>query len=182
MKFCRGRQILSRLADFLNQRRLRPDWRNMSIKDLIEAVKLEVAKRPDPPLVDWEALLLGWLRDGDHGLVEIDPSNWPVKATKCAIAKALVEGVRVPPTLLTWLGNEMLHPTKVKRGAKPKSLRDHEILRTAQMVVENTNLPIDDAEHIGHTALFVVAEVFGMEQTRVKDVYYRTRTAYNLHD
>jgi hypothetical protein len=154
----------------------------MSVKDLIEAVKAEVAKNPDPPSVDWEALLLRWLRDGDHGLDEMDPSNWPVEATKRAIARALVEGARVPAPLLTWLGREILDPTKGKRGAKPKSLRDHEIYRAVQMVAENTNLPIDDAEHVGHTALFVVAEVFGMEQTRVKDIFYRTRTAYNLHD
>ena len=70
-------------------------------------------------------------------------------------------------------------PTKGKRGAKPKHWRDYEIHRAVQMVDENTDLPIDDTEHIHHTALFVVAKVFGMQQARVKDIFYRTRAAYN---
>ena len=170
---------MSRLAELLRNRQARPHWRDLSIADLIDAVKMEVNTDPLGPSIDWEAFLLGLLRDGDPDLNDMDASEFPVEATKRAIARALIEGLHVPPNLLTWLGNEILHPTKGKRGAKPKHWRDHEIHRAVQMVADNTDLLIDDTEHIHHTALFVVAEVFGMQQARVKDIFYRTRAAYN---
>ena len=170
---------MSPLAELLCNRRARPHWCDLSITDLIHAVKMEVDTDPTPPPIDWEDLLLRFLRDVDPGLKDLDASEFPVEATKRAIARALIEGLTVPPNLLAWLGKQILHPTKAKRGAKPKHWRNHEIHRAVQMVAENTDLPIDDAEHIRHTALFVVSEVFGMQQARVKDIFYRTRTAYN---
>lgn len=170
---------MSRLAELLRKQQARPHWRDLSIADLIDAVKMEVDTAPLGPSIDWEAVMLGFLRNGDPDLNEMDASEFPADATKRAIARALIEGLHVPPNLLTWLGDQILYPTTAKRGAKPKHWRDHEIHRAVLMVAENTDLPIDDTEHIRHTALFVVAEVFGMQQARVKDIFYRTRAAYN---
>ena len=169
---------MSPLAELLRKRRARPHWRDLRFDDLIHAVKMEVDTKPIPPPIDWEDLLLRFLRDGDPGLEDLDASEFPVEATKRAIAQALIERRTVPPGLLAWLGEQILHPTKAKRGAKPKHWRNHEIKRAVQMVAKNTNLPIDDAEHIGPTALSVVAKVFGMQQARVKDIFYETRKAY----
>jgi hypothetical protein len=170
---------MSRLDERLRQRRLRPHWRDMSVADLVDAVKLEVGQSRTAELIDWERMLLKWLREGDQFLHELDPNDWPVKPTKRAVAQALVEGLQVPSTLLTWLGHEILQPARAKTGPKPNHARDHEIYRAVVMVAENTKLPIDDAEHCAATAMFVVAEAFGMQQARVKDIFYHLRTAYN---
>lgn len=173
---------MSRLAEFLRHNRCRPHWQHMNVDELIDAVRSEVDRDPIGPEIDWENTLLSLLREGDRSLERMDPSCWPVEATKRAIATAFVNDLVVPSNLLAWLGNEILDPAKRQRGARQKTLRDHEIFRTVCLVADNTGLPIDDTEHIKATAIFVVSQAFGMQQARVKDVFYKLRAAYKFDE
>ena len=168
---------MSRLADIMAKRRQRPEWRTMNRKDLLRAVKSEVSLASHPPSIDWEDNLLRLLRNQDEFLPHMDMSRWPAKDTKRAIARALTENVHVPQNLLAWLGQEVLEPTPMKRGRKAETWgRDHELWRLVRLIHDNTDRPIDDASHHDpETAIGIVADAFGIEQSTAFERYY----AYN---
>ena len=168
---------MSRLADIMAKRRQRPEWRTMNRKDLLRAVKSEVNFAPHPPFIDWEELFLGFLRNQDEDLASMDVTGWPAKELKRAIARALTENVHVSPNLLAWLGHEVLEPTPMKRGRKAETWgRDHELWRLVRLIHDNTDRPIDDANHHDpETAIGIVADAFGMDQFYALERYY----AYN---
>lgn len=168
---------MSPIRETLLQQLNRPEWRKMSRKDLLRAVRSEVGSTLQPPSVDWEEVFLRFLRNKDEGLASMDMTGWPAKALKRAIARALTENVHVPPNLLAWLGHEVLEPTPMKRGRKSETWgRDHELWRLVRLIHDNTDRPIDDASHHDpETAIGIVADAFGIEQSTAFERYY----AYN---
>jgi hypothetical protein len=174
---------MSALIDRIKKGRSRPTWRGMSREDLVVAVRAERGDTNVALNIDWESMLFGFLRDNDEALLSLDFHSTPTEGTKRAVARALKERISVPPDLLAWLGAEILEPAKKKRGRRPMSFRNHELRRLVKIVHENTNLPIDDASHFApDTAIAVVAEVFGMEQSTAFEAYYDYNRLINIEN
>ena len=164
---------MSALTDRIKKSKLRPSWREMSRDELVAAVRAESQDHFVQTNIDWESMLLSFLRNNDEALLSLDFHSTPTEGTKRAVARALKERISVPPDLLAWLGAEILEPAKKKRGRRPMTFRNHELWRLVKIVHENTNLPIDDASHLAsNTAIAVVAEAFGMRRSTALDAYY----------
>ena len=162
------------LADRICAKQKKPKLQHLTIQELIDYVKAR--KHFDRPELDLELLFLRWLREGDEDFSIMEPAQWPAVPLKRAIARALSEDIFVPPHLLRWLGDQIIHPDKGKRGPKTDHLRNHAIWYFVQLLVENTDLHMDDAEHRNDTAFHVVAEAFGLTQSRVSRIYYEYRS------
>ena len=162
------------LADRIRARQKKPELQHLTIRELIEYVKAR--KQFDQPDLQLERLFLNWLREGGEDLILIKPEPLPAASLKHAIARALSEEILVPPHLLKWLGGQIIRPDKGKRGPKNDHIRNHEIWRFVQLLVENTDLNMDDAEHRNDTAFHVVGEAFGLSQARVSRIYYKYRS------
>ena len=174
---------MSALTDRIKKSKLRPSWREMSRDELVAAVRAERQDHLVQTNIDWESMLLSFLRNNDEALLSLDFHSTPTEGTKRAVARALKERISVPPDLLAWLGAEILEPAKKKRGRRPMTFRNHELRRLVKIVHENTNLPIDDASHIApDTAIAVVAEAFGMEQSTAFEAYYDYNRLINIEN